>query len=665
MSFSVEILTRTGSPIAVPEQLVFSPLWYSATAVGGYESAEVRVDTVVDAVLTVLSYLNHTINIYNHNRTLVWHGVVDEVVVVYGAMQVGLSMRDLVNRVKVTYTETASDGTLERKTTTWAEDNESIARYGYSEQVYTQADVNTAQAEAYRDTVLATVKIPTPIIRPLSGAEPATATLSCRGEWSFLSRQLYAQVAGLLEHNTSGAAEQLLGVGYTSTQIGFSNNKITDFGNKLDAFPADTPIVISGSTSNDGTVNTDRDGADGQAYTASTISFDPTDDVHDDTAEGLGFINDYDIITIAGAATSSHNSTRFVTDAISATHITVSKPPDIELEAAGNSITITQAGYVETNTTFTDELPSASVTLTAHGVQVAQKFTLAANVTWTVNDIAIRAKKVGLPSDNLGLALYSDSSGSPGSLIEAAAIAASTVGTAMTWHKFTFGNTNSIAYGTDYWLVISRGGSNDAENYFILDMDEDTGYSGGDLKLWTGAAWVARSPDADMPFIIRGAVETTAQVDTILTDAAQYITDYDLQDASGVETNQYRVGDGSSLYEIEKLLQSGTNAGNRLLASIDTNKIVSVYQQPTSDIGRDYRILSDGTITQPTGALLERGVLPVAKWVRVQGIPEGPDHLAPLSKFFVERAEFHPERNEWVIEPPGTDSVWDTGLQLA
>lgn len=227
--FSVQVFTSAGTPVSTLERLEFTPSWYSSMAVGGYEKAEVRVDGPQDSILSTLRMLGNTIHIRNANHTLVWVGMIEEVLVTYGAMQVGQSIKDIANRIKIAYTEASVDGTLERLTTDWAEDTESITRYGYSEKLMTKADVSTAQAEAYRDTMLATLKDPTPIIRSLRGANAPSATMTCVGQWSLLSRQLYAQTAGLLEYNTTGGSDQLLGVGRTSDQFGFSATKITDF----------------------------------------------------------------------------------------------------------------------------------------------------------------------------------------------------------------------------------------------------------------------------------------------------------------------------------------------------------------------------------------------------------------------------------------------------
>lgn len=658
--FSVELFKPNGDHVPAFERLQFTPVWYSATAIGGYETADIRVDGPADALHSLLRLLGYTVHIRNANHTIVWSGVIDEVTITAGAQQIGSSIKNIVNRVKVAYTSQTPDGTLERLTTDWASDSESINRYGYAERLYTKSDVSQAQAEAYRDTLIATLKDPTPILRLQRGSTQApSGMMSCSGQWSLLSRQLFANVSGLVEHNTSGGSDQLLGVGKTTTEFGFSGNKIVDFSNDVDALPTDVSVVISGSTSNDGTVTTTRGGTDGQTYIASTIAFDPSDDILD-SASGLAFLSDNDVINVSGS--SSNDEVRVVTDAINAEHITVGGTT-ITTEAEGPTITIVQAGYVETDTTFTTELPSASTTLTVVGVYTAQKFTLADNVSWTVNDISIRIRKVGSPTDNVIVSLYTDSSGSPGTSIEQATKDGTEIGTATAWHKFIFTNANTISYGTNYWIVVARSGANSMDNYYIVDVDETLGYTSGDLKVWNSSSWVARSPDADMPFIVRGAEETTLQISNIATNAGQFIDAVDIQDASSVESNQYRSGDGSALFEIEQLIESGTNTGARLFAKVTPEKTLSIYQQETSDPSRDLILLSDGTVTQPTGRF-EPGVLPVGKWVRVVGIQSGVDHLAPLSRFPVERAEYQVESGDLLLEPPGETSLWTMGISL-
>lgn len=661
--FTAQIFNRgTNDPVLVPDNLLLVPAWYSAMAVGGPDAASINISGTRDSIMAALGWLGKKIQISNGNGTRVWSGMVEEIVVSFGAMQVGLSLKGVANRIKVAYTAPDASGAMERRTTAWGANSESISRYGYREKALTLSDTTDEFAEAYRDTQLEKLGKPQPIIRMARSATPPSATLNCIGEWHELANQHYTQTLGLEEHNTSGGSTNPLGQGFTSTQIGFTEDgRIHDFGNNLDSFISGLSVLITGSTSNNTTVATSGSGQDGQSYTATTISFDPTDDVLDVDGDGLSFLNDDDIIDISGS--SANSGVRVITNAINEEHITVDGAA-ITTEAAGPSITIVQAGSIRTEGTFTKELPGSSVTLTVAGVKVAQKFSLPSAGSWTVDKIAIRCTVTGSPVDNLVVGLYSDSAGSPGTLIEEAVKDGTEVTTAMNWNEFDFGNTNTIAYGTDYWIVVSRSGVNTHSNFYVIDMDEDLGYTRGDLKLWTGAAWAARDPDANMPFRILGAWETTTQIEQMITDAAQWIDAYDGVNESNVYSNQYREGDSTALDEIQTLLNAGNDSGQRLLAIVTNENVFRVYSQAAANASSDLLLDENGMVLTTTGTPLEDGLLPVAKWVRLVGMPQSVDHLAPLATFFVERAEYRVDQGELMLEPTGLNNPWEMGLQL-
>lgn len=661
--FTCQIFERgTNDPILIPDNLQLVPAWYSSLAVGGFDSASVQVNGTRGSIWSTLQWVGKKIQIRNGYGTRVWTGIIEEVLLTYGAMQVGLSLKDTSNKIKVAYTAPDASGAMERRTTAYGENTESISRYGYREKALTLSDTTDAFAEAYRATELTKSGKPQPIIRLSRSSTPPTATLSCIGEWHELARQHYTQSLGLEEHNTSGGNQQPLGLGYTSTNIGFSEDgRVQDFGNTLDNFVSGLSFVISGSTSNNTTAVSSGSAQDGQTYTATTISFDPADDVLDIAGDGFTFLNDEDFITIAGSTANS--AMRQVTNAINEEHITVDGAT-IVAEAAGPSITITQAGSVRTESTFVKEFPGASVTLTAHGVKIAQKFSLPSAGSWTADKIAIRATITGTPSDNLQVALHSDSAGSPGTQLEIAVIDGTEVTTAMNWNEFVFGNSTAITYGTDYWIVVSRSGVNTHSNFYQIDMDEDVGYTRGGMKLWTGSAWVSRDPDAHMPFRVLGAWETTYQIEQIVNTAAQWLDGYDGLSNSAVYSNQYREGDGTALDEIMTLVNGGDNAGQRLLVSITHDNIFQLYAQAQADPATDYMLDENGMVISSTGNPLEEGVLPTAKWVRLIGVPAGVDHLAPLSPFFVERSEYRVDQGETLLEPTGVRNPWDMGMQL-
>ncbi len=647
----VEIRTSGNDTIPIPANATLTVSGYDAEAVGGPKSAEMTMVGPQSALWQATRWLGHRVTIINDVGTRVWYGMLHEVVVATGAIEVGLSLANMYNRVAVAYTYSPPGGAVERATTDWAENSESVTRYGYKELMYSMSDTNLAQAEAQRDTLLTAFGQPQPTLR-IAATDTPMATLRCVGLYDTLDWRYYSNSAGKEEH-AAGGQQQPIGQGFTASTIGFtSDGRIHDSGNRLDELLSDIQVQVTGSTSNNGAHLITGRGTDGESYTTSTISFDANDDVLD-SASGMGFLSTDDIITISGSA--SNNGTMRVKSA-AADHITVTQL--ISTTGAGASVTITQFGSVSTETTFTNELPSASVTITAHGQKIAQSFSLAADHTWTVDKVEINCKKVGTPADNLKVELCSDSAGSPGSVLVSATVAAADIGADSDWIEFDLGNTQSIAYGTTYWLVISRTGSNEIANYYVVDVDEDLGYSRGGLKVYTGSAWTTRYNDADMSFRILGAELTTTQVDSIYSDIGQYFAGIDVADSSGVYSNQHREGDKTAKAEIDDLLTSGTSAGGRMLATVTADGILKIYAQPAA--GEDDMVMrSTGQIGWPSGGLITNGWLPVGKWLQLADIPRGVDALASLANIFIERADYRDGNLQ--IEPAGMPTPWDVG----
>lgn len=651
MSWTVEIESG-GNLLPWPAGVVVDMPTYGEQAQGGFDRAQIEATGPTDGLWALLRWLGYFVRIRNDAGDAVWFGLIYEATLRTGALEVGLSLDQMYNRIAVAYTTTGADGAAERATTAWAEDAESVARYGYKELLHTAADISPAQATALRDTLLATLSKPRAHLSLESG-QPG-ATLRCSGLCETLGWRYYSQLAGLEEH-VDGGQEQPIGQGLTAATLGFTQDgRIHDTGNRLDALPKGHNVRVSGSTSNNGTHLLDASGKDGSSYTASTISFDPSDDVAD-SANGLSFLAADDIINITGSA--SNNGLRRVKTA-AAGALTVSTPPTIITGAVGPSVTIAQAGSIKTTSIFTNELPAATVTLTVHGQKVAQSFSLAASVSWTVDQVAINVKKIGAPGDSVKVELCADSAGAPGTVLASATVAAASIYATMNWVAFDLGNTATISYGSTYWLVISRTVANDIDNYYAVDVDEGLGYSRGALKVWTGAAWVARATDADLAFRVLGAWETTKQIQEIYNACNQFFAALDLVDSSGVDSLQYRDGDGAGWAEVESLAAAGSSTGRRLLVSSTPDRVLRVQLQEQA--GDNNLLLStDGALRMPTGRLLPAGHLPTAKWVRLADVPGNVDALASLANIFIERAEWTSGRLR--LEPQGAPNVWDLG----
>jgi len=658
--FSVDLYSKTLLYVDPPAGVTLEPLWYDATDQGGPDQAQIRASGDIDALWQTLLWLGYRVTIRNRDGDPVWWGIIEEATVSSGNVQVGLSLSDMANSVTVAYTQIAADGSSERKTTTAATDSISIARYGTKELLLTLSDTSADAAESKRDTALDTLSKPVPTVSMEFG-QPVEATLRCTGYINTLGWTYYSRADGWEEYDEGGTV-QVMGAGATRTTIGFNaDNKFVY--NTNSALVAGSKFVVSGSTSNDGTYTVaNLIEQEDETYTASTIEFAETgmtndDDIYD-SASGLGVFMEDDVIQIGGS-TSNDGIYTVVNDGAAQIEIAENV---LTYEAAGSSITIKRRSYVTTVESIVEEDAGASVTITAWGVYVAQQFTQEINANWTVDRIAIRICKVGDPTDNVTVGLWSDSGTDyPSASLDSGTVAADDIPTVMNWVEFQLNNTDTISYGTKYWIVVSRSGSNSLTNYYTVDVDEEAGYTLGTLKLWDGSGWQDRWTDADMAFRVLGAEETTTQIDTIASSRGE-IDDVEILDASGVYSNQYREGDATALDEVAALLEVGTSANKRLIATVNHSRNLLVSAQTTKPTAVPELLLqADGALRDAYGMPYAHGKLPVGKWVTLADVPTVIGNMADVSPFYVSRAQFDVEGGRWTLEPQGRPSPWDIG----
>ncbi len=197
---------------------------------------------------------------------------------------------------------------------------------------------------------------------------------------------------------------------------------------------------------------------------------------------------------------------------------------------------------------------------------------------WDLDSIWLKACKAGAPGDNLVVSVYADVAGSPGgSVLASGTFAGSSLSVDYAWVKVFFSATLTIGTGI-YWFVLSRSGALDAVNFYKVKVNEACGYSRGAAKLWNGAAWVARSPDADLNFTILGRLDTSWQI-TLIADpgqCGQFLTGVVVHTSSGLYITPYRDGSKTGLQEVRRILASGTGAGDGLIVFVNQSRVLHI-----------------------------------------------------------------------------------------
>ena len=151
--FYISLLDQLDNEVPLPFGAQVVPKWYSETAIGGSERAQIEIYATPSALRGLLRCLGYRLIIYNRNMTPVWNGILDEISLALGGFTIGLSIREMYNRISVLYSTTEDNATISGETA-WAQDNESVTRYGYKELRYSAADTTADQAVNLRDTLL-------------------------------------------------------------------------------------------------------------------------------------------------------------------------------------------------------------------------------------------------------------------------------------------------------------------------------------------------------------------------------------------------------------------------------------------------------------------------------------------------------------------------------
>ncbi len=157
-------------------------------AIGGCESATITVEGDLDALEELIDMTGDPVVVYDDTGKKVWWGQVFEATVQNDAVEYGETLEEMANRVAVAY----DDGTNGRQTTAWAQDVASMDRRGTIERLYTTSNRTAAQCTILRDTKLALVGHPLPILRDIPGGKGQKATLTCKGWYGTLNNQYYS-----------------------------------------------------------------------------------------------------------------------------------------------------------------------------------------------------------------------------------------------------------------------------------------------------------------------------------------------------------------------------------------------------------------------------------------------------------------------------------------
>lgn len=657
--FTVSLQQRDFTEYLTAANMNFQPKRWSGSDMGGPKDAEIELTGPASALIEALDWLRYGVRIVNSQGTVVWWGLIATIEGKLDSLSFAISLDDIANRIKLIYSYQGPDGQALDGETAWAEDAISIADYGTWEAIKSIGESTVSGANQELATELADYANPMTSEFTIGGqSEQGHITLHCRGWFSTLRAKYFARPDGVEKHTSGDTNTVSLGQKLTANTIAFepNNDYIHDLNGRMSAFSSGQRIKVSGASNgaNNGTFKISR-GTNQTALTiiSTLIFFDPQDDVM--APDGSTLFTDIDandLIHISGSRGLDNNGYFFVVESSGSNHLVVDSP-DIGAELAGDTITVLRGNAVGIDGGLVKEKPGATVTITVVGEQLAQKFTLTQATGFYLFEGYIRVGKVNLPSDGLILALYTDSAGFPGTMIEEVTVAAANIPTDPDWVACNFTGATFVSPGTFYHLTVRRSGAASYNSYYSIEFDQDGGYANGLMQMWDGAGWVAPETGSDLYFALWGKEQTTTQIQRMVTSGGQFIQSCQILDASGLPTYQYREGDLRTIDEIEGLLRAGSSDSKRLVAEVTEQRHLMISKRPDVSSQSDTVMVTlDNRWMDVAGSKLDEGYLPYGKWVQIRGLPPDVNAATRISPFYVGFAEYdatsgelHCERN--------------------
>ena len=149
--------------------------------------------------------------------------------------------------------------------------------------------------------------------------------------------------------------------------------------------------------------------------------------------------------------------------------------------------------------------------------------------------------------------------------------------------------------------------------------------------------------------------ENTTQIENIVSSAGQFLRGTIIEDIAGILSNENRDGNRSALSCVNELLNAGTTNTRPLLAYVDKDRYLHVYERkaepPTTNIEYLYR--GDGKLVTPLGQVEPDNKCVVAAWAKLKDVPDVLGGFSAVRPFFIESAEYSADNDKTTYRPAG------------
>jgi len=568
-------LQTFGAPAQqLPRDLEIVPLTWSANDRGGCFQAEFTAHGSAESLATLANWLGDRIEVYNEMGQRVWWGDLWDIEIVLDHIEVRLSLDNVYNRVKVIYPDVLPDGTEISRRTNWAQNDNSIERYGTRELLHGLSSMMGTAANTVRDSLLSKFAYPGPIVSSRRD-RGFSARLVGQGTWYKASSIYFVNLKGLVEF-TNENGQQTLGRSIISTAIQFG---VIDTELDPDELVAGDEMTIGGG---------------GSFY---PLQVD-------------------DSFTVTGAvATDEDGRTN------NGSHLIEAIPSSDKIVIAGSFIPEAPGPAIQISWGYNQSMG-----------QLDQSFKTTSN--WSATHVAIKCRQLRnfadpdnpvSPDDRLLVGIYADSGGSLGTLLGYENRPGASLFTELTWTEFVLNVAVPLSTGVTYHIGVRRCGPageaitprlEDGYEIAVNELEgDDEGYADGVLRVHNGSSWAERSPRADMCFRVIGEIDSSEQITTALESVDSFVNEI-VQLQTGVMIRPYRDDGRTAMDELQEMLEAGTADGKRLVVYLmpDRSAVVDIAR-PIEE--SEFTLGSDGRMRYANGSEISPGQLVYGQHVRM------------------------------------------------
>jgi hypothetical protein len=203
---SVVVYNKSNAVIYQPI-LKFEVQNYSYSSFGGFDKASIICRGEISQA-DLLQYLKNQVNIYNENDEIIWSGFINTIELNYPKFTLSTSLDDLFNQVKTIYTTLDFDFSTIKYESSWSEDADSIALFGYKQKILDLQSSDLATATNLAAKFLADHKDPHYKITKKENKE-TFISFECLGFFHTFKWMTYSTKAGFFSNPVGGAYTQL------------------------------------------------------------------------------------------------------------------------------------------------------------------------------------------------------------------------------------------------------------------------------------------------------------------------------------------------------------------------------------------------------------------------------------------------------------------------